>query len=140
MARVEGSKRSIEARLLLPGQSAHDLRDFTYQVIAATKAEVRSSARRRLRFQTGKLTDAQGRFVSECLIHDRSDRGLRLCLAKDVAIPSSFGIYVDRNGEMLRLRAVWRSGTMIGAAFAGAHNVGHSQRRSLGAPLYAVRN
>lgn len=140
MVKTAIDRQSFEAMKVPHGRAPHDLGSFTYQVIANPTAEARrSSERRRLRFQTGKLADAEGRFISECLIHDRSSRGLRICLARDVAVPLAFSLYLDQDGEMLGLRAVWRRGTMMGAAFASENAVGRSRRQSLGAPLYAFR-
>lgn len=141
MVKAANGKRTIEAVKLPAGRASHVADGFTYQVLPSSSAEARrGSERRRLRFQTGKLVDDSGRFLSECIVYDRSSRGLRLSLQRDVAVPSSFSLYLDKDGEILSLQTVWRRETMMGAALAGPHEIAPSQRRSLGAPLYAFKD
>ena len=50
-------------------------------------SDKRAEARRRVRFRSGKLASPDGKFLSDCQIHDRSAEGARLRIESSGAIP-----------------------------------------------------
>ena len=99
----------------------------------AGAAPVRRRARRSARATRGsatrlrsaKLLDGAYRFVCEGRICDRSRDGLRLALARDIALPPQLAVHIDETSEVREAKVVWRRGSTIGirldaAAPAGA--------------------
>ncbi|MDX7950352.1 PilZ domain-containing protein [Lichenihabitans sp. Uapishka_5] len=99
---------------------------FTYTVLidrkpAATPARAgddrREAPRRRTRLRSGKIVDAADLFVTECLVHDLSDTGMRLRLPIGVAMPDRFQVYDDQSGQLLRAELSWRRADEVGIHF-----------------------
>ncbi len=74
----------------------------------------RASAREKTRLRSAKLLDAAYRFVCECRICDRSLRGIRLLLARNIKVPRRMAVHIDETGEVRGARVVWRKGLVIG--------------------------
>jgi hypothetical protein len=96
--------------------------EFTYTVLLDIQAsrpsnERRDSPRRRTRLRSGKVVDAHGRFVTECLVHDLSGTGGRLRLPPTVVLPSFIQIYDDQSGVLHRAEVLWRKGSDAGVQF-----------------------
>jgi hypothetical protein len=88
-------------------------------------ADQRRQRRERIRLRSAKLLDAAYRFVCEGRICDRSRDGLRLALARDIALPRQLSVHIDETCEVREAKIVWRRGSTIGirlweAAPAGA--------------------
>jgi hypothetical protein len=79
--------------------------------------EKRSSERRRLRLRSGKLLDAQNKFLCECLVRDRSGHGLCLVLARNIGLPGRCRLYDDETGSLSAITTVWRRGSLIGVRY-----------------------
>ena len=89
------------------------------------RADQRQDPRRRIRLRSAKLLDGAYRFVCEGRICDRSRDGLRLALARDIALPPRLAVHIDETSEVREAKVIWRRGSTIGvrlhdAAPAGA--------------------
>lgn len=148
----KGAERSarqpivIEARRLEPGAAVHG--DFTFEVLEAPRSSQKSSAdrrgspRQRTRLRSGKLVDAAGRFLTECLLHDLSPRGVRLKLPPGITLPRLLQIYDDQTGTVHQATVLWRRDRDAGVAFGPVVNDNRS--RAVAAEMkrkfYAVRD
>jgi len=77
-------------------------------------ADQRTYPRERARLRSAKLLDGSYRFVCDSRICDRSRNGLRLALARDVALPPRLAVHVDETSEVREAEVVWRRGSTIG--------------------------
>ncbi|MGO8739563.1 hypothetical protein [Rhodoblastus sp.] len=77
--------------------------------------EKRREDRRRTRLRAGKILDRANRFLTDATIIDRSCRGLRLRLAREVATPEVFHFFDEEAEAIYVARIVWRSGRLLGA-------------------------
>ncbi len=78
------------------------------------RREQRGRAREPLRLRSAKLLDARYRFVCECRICDRSPTGLRLALARNIALPPLLAVHIDETSEVRGANVVWRRGPTVG--------------------------
>lgn len=111
--------------------------------IAGTRIEKRSSARRRLRLRSGKLLDAQNRFLCECLVRDRSGQGLCLVLARNIGLPIRCRLYDDETGSLHAITTIWRRSALLGVRYCFAAKpvaIKESDRSALRGRYYAVRD
>jgi hypothetical protein len=90
----------VVSRDRCPGQSKH--------------ADLRGHPRERTRLRSAKLLDATYRFVCEGRICDRSREGLRLALARDIALPPQLAVHIDETSEVREAKVIWRRGSTIG--------------------------
>lgn len=86
---------------------------FTYTILIEPVSsrdtdERRDAPRRRTRLRSGKVVDARGMFVTECLVHDLSATGMRLRLPPDAQLPPAFQVYDDQSGLLLGAEVSWR--------------------------------
>ncbi|MGO9388731.1 hypothetical protein [Rhodoblastus sp.] len=104
--------------------------------------ERRRARRRRTRLRSGKILDRRNLFLIEANILDRSSCGLRLRLAKDVAIPEIFHLYDDEAEIILVARIVWRRQALVGARIdpSGPARASRRQLASLRGKFYAMRD
>ena len=118
--------------------------EFTYAVIrepVAAGGERRAVVRRRTRLRSGKVVGADGRFVVECLIANRSAQGGLMRLPSPIPLPPRILVYDDQSGDLLVATVVWRRGRDVGLRFgeperdARFHAIADSMRRK----FYAVR-
>ena len=58
--------------------------------------------------------DGRYRFVCECRICDRSPTGLKLALARDVALPPRLAVHIDETCEVRGANVIWRRGSTVG--------------------------
>lgn len=77
-------------------------------------ADQRTCPRKRARLRSAKLLDGCYRFVCDSRICDRSSNGLRLVLARGVALPRQLAVHVDETSEVREAEVVWRRGSTIG--------------------------
>jgi hypothetical protein len=144
-----GSRRAGSNRLLDRTLARRNL--VSYAVVEAPapppspgKAiEKRFSARRPLRLRSGKLLDAQNRFLCECLMRDRSGQGLRLTLAKNIGLPTRCHLYDDETGSLHAITTIWRRSGVLGVRFCTAARpptIKESDRSALRGRYYAVRD
>jgi hypothetical protein len=80
----------------------------------------RNSERRRTRLRSGKIADAAGRFIVECMLHDRSEAGARLRPVASAAIPERIVLYDDERETAVAADIIWRRGLELGCRFTGA--------------------
>jgi hypothetical protein len=83
-------------------------------------ADQRACPRERPRLRTAKLLDGAYRFVCDGRICDRSRNGLRLALARDIALPRQLAVHVDETSEVREAEVVWRRGSAIGIRLRSA--------------------
>ena len=95
--------------------------EVAYWVVAAEarggetkRVEQRGRARERIRLRSAKLLDGRYRFICECRICDRSSRGLRLELVRNIGVPARLSVYIDETGEVWNAKVVWRRGPVVG--------------------------
>ena len=84
---------------------------FTYTVLInplARGGERRDAPRRRTRLRSGKVIDARGMFVTECLVHDLSGTGMRLKLPPGMALPRTLQVYDDQSGLLQHAEVSWQ--------------------------------
>ena len=109
---VMAARRTAE-----PGPSAGE---FTYAVIrepVVAGGERRAVVRRRTRLRSGKVLKADGAFVLECLMANRSAQGGLMRLPAAVALPDEILIYDDLTGDLVAATVVWRRGRDVGLRF-----------------------
>lgn len=82
--------------------------------------ERRREMRRVARLRWGKALDCADRFLSDCLVSDRTRGGARLKLARDVGVPQTFLLFEDDGGALSLARVVWRRGREIGCRLSEA--------------------
>src|ERR1700733_8267950 len=63
-------------------------------------ADLRADPRERNRLRSAKLLDGAYRFICEGRICDRSRNGLRLALARDIALPPQLAVHIDEPSEV----------------------------------------
>jgi hypothetical protein len=108
---------------------------------ADQRANQRAQARARTRLRSAKLLGAGCRFLCEGRICDQSRDGLRLALARDVALPPQLAVHVDETSEVREAEVVWRRGSTIGVRLQGplpADAMTAAQRYALRERYYAI--
>ena len=101
----------------------------------------RVAGRRRTRLRSAKVLDAAGKFVCECLVHDRSASGLRLTLARNLGLPAHFRVHDDETGQVDVVETVWRRGAVLGVRYSralAAAPIKPTDRSALQGLFYAV--
>jgi hypothetical protein len=83
-------------------------------------ADQRRDPRQRAHLRSAKVLDGGYRFVCEGRIYDRSSEGLRLTLARDVALPREFAVHIDETCEVREAKVAWRRGPTIGVRLRSA--------------------
>ncbi len=115
----------------------------TYSVIceaAAKPLERRRAARVATRLSSGKILNARGEFLTECTFRNRTAVGVRLKLARDIAMPSRVLLYDDRSGALQWLDVVWRGEGEIGCKTASRQAAPDPRLQSrFRQPFYAIR-
>jgi hypothetical protein len=109
---------------------------------AHKSADLRAHPRERTRLRSAKLLDGC-RFLSEGRICDRSRDGLRLALARDVALPPRLAVHIDETSEVREAKVIWRRGSTIGIRLrsaAPADALRPCDRHALKERYYAIPN
>jgi hypothetical protein len=78
------------------------------------RAERRERPREHVRLRSAKVLDGAYRFLCESRICDRSLEGLRLALARDIALTPRVAVHIDETSEVREAKVVWRRGSTIG--------------------------
>ncbi|PPD45186.1 MAG: hypothetical protein CTY15_05245 [Methylocystis sp.] len=91
-----------------------------YARLCDAAPERRSEARRAARLRWGKTLDCAERFLSDCLIADRTSVGARLKLARNIGVPQRFQLFEDESGDLFAARVIWRRGSEIGCRLSAA--------------------
>ncbi len=105
------------------------------------RTDKRGGAREPLRLRSAKLLDARYRFVCECRICDRSPTGLRLALARNIALPPRLAVHIDETSEVRGANVIWRRGPIVGIRLrevAPADALRPSDRYALRERYYAI--
>lgn len=105
------------------------------------RAEQRTDPRERTRLRSAKLLDGAYRFLCEGAIRDRSRHGLRLALARDIALPLELKVHIDETAQVRDATVIWRRGATIGIRVgkaAPADALRPSDRYALRERYYAV--
>jgi hypothetical protein len=132
--RISGLSREAAQSLARQGVVA-------YSVVVEERREARAQTRARTRLRSAKVIDANNAFLCEALVHDRSPDGMRLLLARNVGLPSRFGVFDDENGELVTATLAWRRGHTIGLRIARRGPptpMTPAQKRALGGRYYGM--
>jgi hypothetical protein len=81
--------------------------------------ENRRVDRQRVRLRSGRILDHEGRFICDCMIHDRSSSGLRLKLHERLTLPRRGVIRLDDTGVAHAMEIAWQRDTLAGARLLG---------------------
>jgi len=109
---------------------------------ATATTEQRNDKRRRTRLRSGKILDRANRFLIDAAIIDRSSAGLRLRLARDLAIPDVFRLFDEESGLVLGAGLIWRRQALVGARLDPVAPLPASPRQiaALRGKFYAMRD
>ena len=92
-----------------------DADDVVYTVERPeSRSGKRDERRLRTRLHSAKILDGAGRFLCEAAIQDRSTRGMRLLVARNLGLPGRFAVHDDLSGEILMAGVVWRRERTLG--------------------------
>ncbi len=118
---------------------AQRCRVVTYARLHDTEPERRKELRRAARLKWGKALDCADRFLSDCLVADRTDDGARLKLLRNVSPPQRFYFYEDESGGLFLARIVWRRGGEIGCRLSDATTLDKERlKRRMRSRYYAL--
>jgi hypothetical protein len=107
----------------------------------AKRADQRQHSRERTRLRSAKVLDGAYRFLCESRICDRSPEGLRLALARDVALPPEFAVHIDETSEVREAKIIWRRGSTMGVRLQSGAQAGRLRpcdRYALKERYYAI--
>jgi hypothetical protein len=102
------------------GEIAYWLESPSARLPEDNSADQRAHPRQRARLRSAKVLDECYRFVCESRVCDRSRNGLRLALARDIALPRRLAVHVDETSEVRDAEVVWRRGSTIGVRLRSA--------------------
>ncbi|ADZ69210.1 PilZ domain-containing protein [Polymorphum gilvum] len=80
-------------------------------------SEHRRHPRRRTRLRTGKIADADNRFLSECTIFDVSAGGARLMVPEHLNLPAEIILFDDLEKTVALASVRWRRGNQVGIQY-----------------------
>ena len=97
-------------------------------------------ARRRTRLRSGKITDRDGRFLTECQIYDRSPNGARLRVTTGVPVPDRILLFDDQLSWLCAGTIAWRRANEVGVRFSLIYDADLVRRvtQKLSGKYYAV--
>ncbi len=100
----------------------------------AVLGERRRDKRRGVRLNWGKALDVSDRFLCDCVVLNRSHGGVRLRLARKIALPAAFYFFDDSEGALFAGAVVWRHGDVVGCRLGlePLHGKGEVVRRMSG--------
>lgn len=114
----------------------------TYSVLseAPKPAERRCEVRRQVHLQSGKILVHKDRFLTEFTFKNRTQAGIRLKLARRVALPKAILLYDDQQNLLLAASVVWQNGGDAGCRISRRPiRLNDSLLARLKGPYYAVR-
>ena len=141
-ARPEAAGR-LGRKLARRGEIAYWVDSAEGRPAESTRADQRMCRRERTRLRSAKLLDGAYRFVCEGRIYDRSRDGLRLALARDIALPAQLAVHIDETSEVREAEVIWRRGSTIGIRLhsaAPADALRACDRYALRERYYAIPN
>ena len=101
----------------------------------------RHDQRRRTRLRSGKVVDADNRFIVECQIRERSREGARLLLVRPATIPDRVGLFDDAELKIKTAEIIWRQALEVGIRFTpelDSDAIKESDLAALSGKFYAV--
>ena len=110
--------------------------------LSAPSSSRREKPRCRTRLRTGKVADLDGKFLTECQIFDRSEKGARLRLAEICELSDHFKLFDDEYDILIIATVIWIDDREIGVAFTqgpGSVETEGDEHAALGGRYYAVR-
>jgi hypothetical protein len=105
----------------------------SYQVLSEPGGgpnDQRRAPRRRTRLRAGKILDRANRFLVDATILDRSCDGLRLRLARDIALRELIHFHDEESDAIYLARVAWRNGLLLGIR-RGPHVTATERRRGV---------
>jgi hypothetical protein len=141
-ARPEAAGR-LGRKLARRGEIAYWVDSAEGRPAESKRADQRMCRRERTRLRSAKLLDGAYRFVCEGRIYDRSRDGLRLALARDIALPAQLAVHIDETSEVREAEVIWRRGSTIGIRLhsaAPADALRPCDRYALRERYYAIPN
>ena len=99
--------------------------------------EKRRLPRTRTRLRPGKLLGADGAFLADCAILDRSAEGARVRVFGDEAAGSAF-LFDERDGAKHAAAAAWVRGGEAGLRLTAPMPVDAVEQRRIAGPYYAL--
>lgn len=124
----------LDARKIASGSVRPDAVELvTYSVLPSPAKDRRANPRQRTRLRSGKIADGEGRFVTECLIHDLSSNGARLRHPTRTVLPARIYVYDDQSSALRYALVLWRKGHETGVRFSPDFPT--AQTRALAAKL-----
>ena len=138
---------TVEARKIGSEARAHEASlEFSYTVLheaegSAPKGERRRFTRQRTRLRSGKIIHPGGRFITECLIHNRSASGCRLRLPSAIALPSKICFFDDETERLFQAVVMWQKAKDIGIRLLphGANELNRAATGRMQRRLYGLR-
>ena len=100
----------------------------------------RLARRRRTRLRSGRLFDAEGRFLLDCCLLDRSLLGARIATSYLGDLPTRIAFYDDEKREMSEADIVWREAEICGLIFRARPRSEAEIRARFGGMFHAMRN
>jgi hypothetical protein len=141
-ARPEAS-RGLGHKLADRGEIAYWVVSEDGRSPADKSVDLRAHPRERNRLRSAKLLDGAYRFICEGRICNQSRNGLRLALARDIALPPQLAVHIDETSEVREAKVIWRRGSTIGIRLrsaAPADALRPCDRHALKERYYAIPN
>ncbi|REF86081.1 hypothetical protein DES32_2126 [Methylovirgula ligni] len=93
--------------------------EVTYRVLDPVRenGDKRTEPRKRTRLRSGKILDGTNKFLIDCQINNRSERGARLILFARIKLPRRIRLFSDLDGELLEGAIAWQRGQNVGVTF-----------------------
>jgi len=100
----------------------------------------RKAPRRRTRLRSGKISTLGNRFLTECLIFDRSASGARVRLAGRMRLPEHIYFFDDERDTLHVAHVVWQKDGQAGLHFATGKGARDGRAHAaLSGKYYALR-
>ncbi len=108
--------------------------------MAREDADRRGAVRARTRLRPGKMLGADGTFIADCLILDRSAQGARIRVLGPDPVPETFRLVDEAGRESFPSRTVWTRAGEAGLVLeAGGETMDRRAFLAAAGPYYAVR-
>jgi hypothetical protein len=79
--------------------------------------EKRSASRLQTRLRPGKLLTEEGRFIGDCAITDRTERGARVRIFEPQVLPQDLTLFDERDTLRWGVHIAWIKGAHVGLRF-----------------------
>jgi hypothetical protein len=90
--------------------------------------------------RAGKILDRANRFLIDAAVIDRSCRGLRLRLAREIGVPELFHFFDEESEAVFVARIVWRQQCLLGARRGPVIAMTAKQIAALRGKFYAIKD